>query len=150
MASLIGEYEVTLDSKGRFLLPAGFKKQLAEGDDVCFVINRGIETCLSLYPMSSWEPLDQKMNALNDFNPKVREFKRLFLNGANKVEPDGASRILVPPRLKEYAGFGKEVVMVGMGNKMEIWDKSKYNKLFDSTTPEELSNLADEVTKGLW
>lgn len=150
MASLIGEYEVTLDSKGRFLLPAGFKKQLAEGDDVCFVINRGIEECLSLYPMSSWEPLDQKLNGLNDFNPKVREFKRLFLNGANKVEPDGAGRILVPQRLKEHASIEKEAIMVGMGNKMEIWDKSKYNKLFDSATPEGLSSLADEVTKGLW
>ncbi len=149
MTGLIGEFEVTLDAKGRFLLPAGFKKQLAEGDDVRFVINRGIENCLSIYPMSSWQPLAEKINALNDFNPKVREFKRLFLNGATFVEPDSAGRILIPARLKEYAGLEKEAVMMGIGEKMELWDKRKYDKLFDSTTPEQLNDLANEVMGGL-
>lgn len=149
MTGLIGEYEITLDAKGRFLLPAGFRKQLSEGDDVRFVINRGIEKCLSIYPMSSWEPLAQKIDALNDFNPKVREFKRLFLNGATFVEPDSAGRILIPGRLKEYADLEKDAVMMGMGEKMEIWNKDKYNKLFDSTTPEELDALAKEVMGGM-
>ena len=149
MTGLIGEFEVTLDSKGRFLLPAGFKKQLAEGDDVRFVINRGIENCLSIYPMSSWQPLADKIDALNDFNPKVREFKRLFLNGATFVEPDSAGRVLIPARLKEHAGIEKEAVMMGIGEKMELWDKSKYNKLFDSTTPEQLDDLAKEVMGGM-
>lgn len=149
MTGLIGEFEVTLDAKGRFLLPAGFKKQLAEGDDVRFVINRGIENCLSIYPMSSWQPLAEKINALNDFNPKVREFKRLFLNGATFVEPDSAGRILIPARLKEYAGLEKDAVMMGIGEKMELWDKRKYDKLFDSTTPEQLNDLANEVMGGL-
>ncbi|HUN03180.1 MAG TPA: hypothetical protein PLS00_10015 [Niabella sp.] len=80
MAVLLGEYEATLDSKGRFLLPAGFKKQLSAEDADRFVINRGFENCLSLYPLSSWTPLAEKINALNDFDPKVREFKRYFLN----------------------------------------------------------------------
>lgn len=149
MTGLIGEFEVTLDAKGRFLLPSGFKKQLAEGDDVRFVINRGIENCLSIYPMSSWQPLAEKINALNDFNPKVREFKRLFLNGATFVEPDSAGRILIPARLKEYAGLEKEAVMMGIGEKMELWDKRKYEKLFDSTTPDQLNDLANEVMGGL-
>lgn len=149
MTGLIGEFEVTLDAKGRFLLPSGFKKQLVEGDDVRFVINRGIENCLSIYPMSSWQPLAEKINALNDFNPKVREFKRLFLNGATFVEPDSAGRILIPARLKEYAGLEKEAVMMGIGEKMELWDKRKYEKLFDSTTPDQLNDLANEVMGGL-
>ncbi len=149
MTGLIGEFEVTLDAKGRFLLPSGFKKQLAEGDDVRFVINRGIENCLSIYSMSSWQPLAEKINALNDFNPKVREFKRLFLNGATFVEPDSAGRILIPARLKEYAGLEKEAVMMGIGEKMELWDKRKYEKLFDSTTPDQLNDLANEVMGGL-
>ena len=149
MTGLIGEFEVTLDAKGRFLLPAGFKKQLAEGDDARFVINRGIENCLSIYPMSSWQPLAEKIDALNDFNPKVREFKRLFLNGATFVEPDSAGRILIPARLKEHADIEKEAVMMGIGEKMELWDKSKYNKLFDSTTPEQLNDLANEVMGGM-
>ena len=149
MTGLIGEFEVTLDAKGRFLLPSGFKKQLVEGDDVRFVINRGIENCLSIYPMSSWQPLADKIDALNDFNPKVREFKRLFLNGATFVEPDSAGRILIPARLKEHAGIEKEAVMMGIGEKMELWDKTKYKELFDSTSPEDLKDLASEVMVGL-
>jgi len=78
MTGFLGEFEATVDAKGRFLLPAGFKKQLAEGDTVRFVLNRGFEKCLSLYPVSSWEPLALKINALNDFDPKVRQFKRYF------------------------------------------------------------------------
>jgi len=149
MKGLIGEFEVTLDSKGRFLLPSGFKKQLAEGDDVRFVINRGIENCLSIYPMSSWQPLADKIDALNDFNPKVREFKRLFLNGATFVEPDSAGRILIPARLKEHAGIEKDAVVMGIGEKMELWDKSKYKELFDSTSPDDLKDLAAEVMAGM-
>lgn len=149
MTGLIGEYEVTLDAKARFLLPAGFKKQLVAGDELRFVINRGIEQCLSLYPMSSWTPLAEKINALNDFNPKVREFKRLFLNGATFVETDGAGRILIPPTLKEYASLEKEIVVMGMGEKMEIWNKNKYRQLFDLITPETLRDLASEVMGGL-
>lgn len=149
MKGLIGEFEVTLDSKGRFLLPSGFKKQLAEGDDVRFVINRGIENCLTIYPMSSWQPLADKIDALNDFNPKVREFKRLFLNGATFVEPDSAGRILIPSRLKEHAGIEKDAVMMGNGEKMELWDKTRYKELFDSISAEDLKNLAAEVMAGM-
>ncbi|OJU28911.1 MAG: division/cell wall cluster transcriptional repressor MraZ [Sphingobacteriales bacterium 41-5] len=149
MKGLIGEFEVTLDSKGRFLLPSGFKKQLAEGDDVRFVINRGIENCLTIYPMSSWQPLADKIDALNDFNPKVREFKRLFLNGATFVEPDSAGRILIPARLKEHAGIEKDAVMMGNGEKMELWDKTRYKELFDSISAEDLKNLAAEVMAGM-
>ena len=145
MKGLIGEFEVTLDSKGRFLLPSGFRKQLSEGDDVRFVINRGIENCLSIFPMSSWQPLADKIDALNDFNPKVREFKRLFLNGATFVEPDSAGRVLIPSRLKEHAGIEKDAVMIGNGEKMELWDKTKYRELFESTSPEHLKQLAKEV-----
>jgi MraZ protein len=150
MTGLIGEYEITLDPKGRFLLPAGFKRQLAEGDDVRFVVNRGIEKCLSIYPMSSWKPLSEKIDKLNDFNPKVREFKRLFLNGATFVEPDSIGRILIPARAKEYAGIQKDAVMMGMGEKMEIWDKNKYDEIFNTTTPEGLNNLATEIMGGMY
>jgi MraZ protein len=80
MIGFIGEYEATIDSKGRFLLPAGIKKQLPEGQIPVFVINRGFEKCLSMYPMESWAPLYQSISSLNDFDPKVREFRRYFLN----------------------------------------------------------------------
>jgi MraZ protein len=145
MIGFLGEYEATLDAKGRFLLPAGFKKQLPETGNMRFVINRGFEKCLSLYPIENWEPLFSEISQLNDFDPKVREFRRFFLNGATFVEPDTAGRLLVPPNLKEQAGLEKDIVLVAAVKKIEIWDSNTYKKLFESFSPEAFSGLADEV-----
>ncbi|GAA4337412.1 division/cell wall cluster transcriptional repressor MraZ [Flaviaesturariibacter amylovorans] len=143
--SFLGEYEATLDAKGRFLLPAGFKRQLPEGEATRFVINRGFEKCLTLYPVQSWQPLFDQIATLNDFDPKVREFRRFFLNGAIEVEPDTAGRILVPNNLKEYAGLGKDIVLVAAVNKIEIWEQTEYQKFFDSVSAKEFSALAATV-----
>lgn len=146
--SFLGEYEATLDAKGRFLLPAGFKRQLPEGESTRFVVNRGFEKCLTLYPMQSWQPLYDRISALNDFDPKVREFRRYFLNGAIEVEPDSAGRILLPQNLKDYAGLGKDIVLVAAVNKIEIWDQEKYKKFFESYSPDDFSALAQSVMVG--
>jgi MraZ protein len=143
--SFLGEYEATRDVKGRFLLPAGFKRQIPESEITRFVVNRGFEKCLSLYPMQSWKPLYDQISTLNDFDPKVREFRRYFLNGAIEVEPDSAGRILIPQNLKDYAGLGKDIVLVAAVNKLEIWDREKYQKFFDSVSPEDFSALAQSV-----
>jgi MraZ protein len=145
MIGFIGEYEATLDSKGRFLLPAGIKKQLPEGEEPVFVVNRGFEKCLTMYPMQSWKPLFENLSTLNDFDPKVREFRRYFLNGAMQLELDGAGRILLPKGLLEHAGLEKDIVLVAAMNKMEIWDKQTYHKLFDNFSPDSFSGLAAEV-----
>jgi MraZ protein len=145
MTGFLGEYEVTVDAKGRFLLPAGFKKQLLEESASQFVINRGIESCLSLYPMQSWEPIFSEISQLNDFDPKVRDFRRYFLNGATQVELDSAGRLLLPKTLMEYAGLEKDIVLVSAVTKIEIWDKSKYKALFDNFSPEAYSKLANDV-----
>ena len=145
MNGFIGEYEATLDTKGRFLLPAGFKKQLPEEAGSQFVINRGFEKCLTLYPMKSWDPIFAELGKLNDFDPKVREFRRYFLNGATVLELDSAGRLLVPSNLKEHAGLEKDIVLVAAMNKIEIWDKDKYQQLFESFSPEAFSQLAQQV-----
>jgi MraZ protein len=145
MIGFLGEYEATLDSKGRFLLPAGFKKQLPEEGGSQFVINRGFEKCLSLYPMKSWEPIFEDISKLNDFDPKVREFRRYFLNGATLMDLDSAGRLLVPQNLKEHAGLEKDIVLVSAVNKIEIWDKTKYQQFFESFSPEAFSSLAYTV-----
>lgn len=147
MSGFIGEYEAKLDAKGRFLLPAGFKKQMPEGA-VPFVLNRGFEKCLSLYTAESWNPIFKKLSQLNDFDPKVREFKRYFLNGATPVEPDTAGRLLLPKNLMEYAGLDKDIVLVSAIDKIEIWDKTKYKQFFDNFSPESFSDLAKEVMAG--
>jgi MraZ protein len=147
MTSFLGEYEVAIDAKGRFLLPSGFRKQLPADAAERFVINRGFEHCLTLYPMDSWNILSEKINRLNDFNPKVREFKRLFLNGANMIDVDSAGRILLPKPLQEYAGIKKDVVLSAQGNKVEIWDKDTYYK-YISEHASSFSDLAAEVAGG--
>ena len=136
-----------MDAKGRFLLPSGFRKQLPEGSAERFVINRGFENCLTLYPMDSWTVLSEKINKLNDFNPKVREFKRLFLNGANIVEADSAGRILLPKPLQEYAGLKKDIIMSAQGNKVELWDKDTYYNYINQHAGG-FSDLAAEVAGG--
>ena len=148
MIGFLGEYEATLDAKGRFLLPVGFKKQLSDEAGGPFVISRGFEKCLTLYPIKNWEPIFSALSKLNDFDPKVREFRRYFLNGATTVELDSASRLLVPPNLKEHAGLEKDIVLVSAVNKIEIWDKIKYQQFFDTFSPEAFSNLANEVMTG--
>ncbi|HUQ96543.1 MAG TPA: division/cell wall cluster transcriptional repressor MraZ [Chitinophagaceae bacterium] len=145
MASFLGEFEATLDPKGRFLLPAGFKRQIPEGENTRFVINRGFEKCLSLYPMASWQPLYDQISTLNDFDPKVREFRRYFLNGATEVELDSAGRLLLPPNLKEYAGLEKDIVLASAIDKIEIWSTDQYKKFFESYAPEDFSALAQKV-----
>lgn len=148
MIGFLGEYEATLDSKGRFLLPVGFKKQLKEEDPTQFVVSRGFEKCLTLYPIKNWEPIFSELSKLNDFDPKVREFRRYFLNGATTVELDSAGRLLVPPNLKEHAGLEKDIVLVAAMNKIEIWDKNKYQQFFESFSPESFSQLAQQVMAG--
>lgn len=144
MTSFLGEYEVAIDAKGRFLLPSGFRKQLAEGMGEKFVINRGFENCLSIYTTDVWNAISEKINRLNDFKPNVREFKRLFLNGATIVEVDSADRLLLPKPLQEYAGIKKDAVLSAQGNKVELWDKDTYYNYLRERAGG-FSKLAEEV-----
>lgn len=148
MTGFLGEYEATLDAKGRFLLPAGFKKQIAESAGNQFVVNRGFEKCLTLYPMNEWQPIFEKISKLNDFDPKAREFRRYFLNGATILELDSAGRLLVPKNLMTHAGLDKELVLTAATNKIEIWDKIKYQEFFENFSPQGFSDLAQQVMAG--
>lgn len=147
MIQFLGEYEATLDAKGRFSLPTGFKKQLPEGA-LQFVVNRGFEKCLSLYPVESWTPVFAKISALNDFNPGVRDFRRKFLGGATEVEADTAGRVLLPPSLRAHAGLKKDIILVAAVDKIEIWDAEAYKQIFDNFSAEDFSKLAETVMGG--
>ena len=144
MSTFRGEYEATVDAKGRFLLPAGIKKKLPEGT-VTFMLNRGIEKCLTLYTVEEWENIEQQVSRLNDFDEETRVFRRKFLGGITEVELDVAGRMLLPPSLKEYAGLKKDILLVGLLNKIEIWDSGKYNQLFEYFSSETFSQLASKV-----
>ena len=144
MQGFHGEYEATVDAKGRFLLPGGLKKQLPEGESR-FILSRGFEKCLTLYPLKSWELIIAKISKLNDFDPKVRQFRRQFLGGATEIELDGAGRMLLPGTLREFAGLNKDIVLAAALDRFEIWNASKYTQLFEDFSPDAFSNLAQEV-----
>ena len=143
-----GEYEATVDAKGRFLLPGGLKKQLPE-EESRFILSRGFEKCLTLYHLKSWELIIAKISKLNDFDPKVRQFRRQFLGGATEIELDSAGRMLMPATLKEYASITKDVTINAVIDRFEIWDSTKYKRLFEEVSPKEFSDLANEVMSGI-
>ena len=147
MQQFLGEYEVLLDAKMRFLLPAAFRKQLTESTADRFVINRGFDGCLVLYPMDVWQATSAHVNAMNDFLPEVRQFKRLFLNGATIVEVDSAGRILLPKTLTEAVGIEKEIVFSAQGNKVELWDKKTYHNYLNQNAGS-FSALAAKLANG--
>ena len=148
MTGFHGEYQSTIDAKGRFHLPGSLKKQLVEGENR-FIVSRGFEKCLTLYPLKSWQSILDRISQLNDFDPKVRQFRRQFLGGATEVELDAAGRILLPPTLREFALPGKEFVLAAALDRFEIWDASKYKQLFEDFSADAFSNLAQEVMAGI-
>ncbi len=127
MKPLIGEFDCKLDAKGRFLLPMGLRRQLPEEQQTEFVVNRGLDTCLVLYPIQVWETELERIQSKNQFVSKNRAFTRMFLNGATPLSLDGNGRALLPKRLMEYAGLAKEIVLIAQIDKVEIWDKQAYD-----------------------
>lgn len=144
MYNLLGEYDCKLDAKGRFLVPSGLRKQLPEDEQIDFVINRGLEECLVLYPRKVWDKEMERLAALNPFDKKAQAFKRLFRNGATPVELDGNGRALISKGLMERAGLTKEIKLISDIDRVEIWDKSKYEAWLNDPS-NSLADLADEV-----
>ena len=141
---LLGEYDFKLDAKGRMRLPSGLIAQLGEGEKHKFVINRGFEKCLMLYPEAVWTKISAEVDQLNLYNKKNRDFVRYFYRGAQELMMDGAERILLPKRLLEYAGIDKDVVLSAYNGRIEIWTKDEYDNLLDEE-PADFSDLANDV-----
>lgn len=133
---LSGEFQNNLDSKGRLIIPSKVKEALGEK----FMITRGIEKCLLVYPMESWAVMEEIRSNLDFFDENARMFERYFFGGAEPCEIDGQGRVLIPLNLRKHAGLEKEVYTVGTGNKLEIWDKQEYMKYCEARyNPETLS-----------
>ncbi len=142
MTFFTSEYESKLDVKGRLVLPARIKSQLpAEGGEL--VIRRGFENCLVVYPMVEFKKVFSRISGLSEFNEEYRKLQRNFLSGVVTVELDANGRFLIPKNLLTYAGIEKDVVLVGVGNKVEIWNPSSYEKHLIQD-PAELSKLAEK------
>ncbi|MCB9195977.1 MAG: division/cell wall cluster transcriptional repressor MraZ [Flavobacteriales bacterium] len=144
MSGFIGEYHCKLDAKGRLSLPAEMRKQLSPEDAETFVISRGVDDCLSLYPMSEWARVMEKLRSLNRFKAKDRKFARMFQKGATKLAVDASGRLLFPKALMGWAGIQKDIVLVANVDLWEIWDKKRYEELLSSDW-DEFEDLAAEV-----
>jgi len=125
----IGEYQHSIDPKGRMAVPAKFRNQLAKGA----VVTKGLDDCLFLYPKAEWQKLADKLAALPISKANTRAFARLMLAGAMEAEIDNQGRMLIPEYLRQYAGMKKKVVVTGLYNRLEIWDEIKWNKYKQGT-----------------
>ena len=135
----MGEYNHSIDAKGRLIIPSKFRDML--GDE--FVVTEGLEGCLFVFEKDDFESFMDKLNEKSDLEAKVRKIKRFFISGAQEMEPDKQGRMLVPPTLREYAGLEKEVVFAGVGGHIEIWDKSKWD---DVTSFDDINDIAEELS----
>lgn len=122
-----GVNTLQLDSKGRLAIPTRYREALARQCNGQMVVTVDRDHCLLLYPLPDWEEIERKLVRLPSFNPQARRLQRLLMGHATECELDGAGRILIPPPLREFAGFNKAVVLIGQGNKFEIWNEETWN-----------------------
>ncbi|MBJ6145117.1 division/cell wall cluster transcriptional repressor MraZ [Hymenobacter sp. BT559] len=141
--SLTGEYDCKLDPKGRLVLPAKVKAALPDAYANQLVLVRGLEPCLVLYPRSAWDVIQARVMALDEFNEEYRQFQRNFLRGVTEVELDNIGRFLLPGSMRRYAGLEKEAIIVGLGNRCELWDPTRYDDYLIKD-PGEFSKLAQK------
>ncbi len=137
---LIGEFEHSLDSKGRLIMPAKLRETIGEK----FVVTKGLDGCLFAFSITEWQNFEEKLKSLPLSNRNSREFSRFFLSGATECEIDKQGRFLIPNNLRESANLQKEVVIIGVGTRIEIWDKEKW----DSYNNENISveDIAENMT----
>ncbi|KYG72508.1 division/cell wall cluster transcriptional repressor MraZ [Roseivirga echinicomitans] len=128
MAFFTSEYDCKLDVKGRLALPSKVRAALPDNASEELVLRRGFEPCLVLYPMIEYKKIYSKIKGLSEFSEEYRRFQRTFFRGNVDVELDGAGRINIPKKMMEYASLEKEVVLVGLGNRIEIWNPDQYEE----------------------
>ncbi len=144
MTGFLGEFSCAIDNKNRLRVPAALLKQLLPSDMGRFVVNRGFEKCLVLYPISEWERVFARINKLNTFKKEHREFKRSFLRGATELMLDSAERVLIPRQLMEYADIENEVILAANGSIIEVWNPKVYDAML-SEDSDKYSELAERV-----
>ncbi|MFV0519435.1 MAG: division/cell wall cluster transcriptional repressor MraZ [Lachnospirales bacterium] len=138
----LGEYSHNIDLKGRLIVPSKIRENLSAS----FVVTKGLDNCLFLYNIEDWTVLSDKIKALPVTDKSVRQFVRFFFGGACELEIDAQGRILLPNNLREFAGFNKEIITIGVSNRVEIWAKENYdeyseNNVFDEVLAEKMANL---------
>ena len=136
----MGEYNHTIDTKGRLIIPSKFREALGDG----FVVTKGLDGCLFVYDNAEWTAFEEKLKALPMTNKESRKFVRFFLAGAAEVEVDKQGRILIPAVLREFAGLDKDVVLVGVASRIEIWSKEKWE---DASEYDDMEDIAEHMSE---
>ena len=131
----MGEYNHTLDAKGRLIIPSRLRENLGDS----FVVTKGMDGCLFVFPDNEWKEFEEKLKNLPMVNKEARQFTRFFLAGAMLAEIDKSGRILLPQTLREYAQIDHETVLVGVGNRVEIWSKERWE---GTVTYQDLDDIA--------
>lgn len=138
----MGEYSHSIDNKGRLIFPAKFRDELGE----TFIATKGLDNCLFVYTRSEWAILEEKLKRLPIAKPEARAFVRFFFSGAAELECDKQGRVLLPTNLRDHARLDKDVVVIGVSTRIEVWDKvawDEYNQKVSPTVAEIAENLAD-------
>ena len=138
-----GEFQHGVDDKGRLIMPAKFREALGSH----YMIAKGMEHCLFVYTMTEWSRLEEKLNSLNVFNKKIRDFKRRFFSGSGECETDKQGRVLINQELRSYAGIIRDVYILGAGEHIEIWDKATWEAYRDNLD-DDYEELAEELFLG--
>jgi len=140
-----GEYEVTLDSKGRIMLPAGLKKQVPDSEcEEVFMICKGPEKFITLYTQSQWKRVEAFIDRINDFNEEGEELKS-YLVSATPIELDSAGRIVIPKRMLTKANITKDIMLHGMKDKIAIWDATEYDDFRDGIDQDRVKQLKSKI-----
>ncbi len=136
----IGEYQHTVDEKGRLAIPVKFRRQLVKGA----VVTRGLDSCLFVYTREEWKKLAERLSALPFSQANSRAFARLMLAGAMDVDIDAQGRVVLPEYLRRYAGIAKETVVAGLYNRLEIWDTAAWEK-YKTETEKNSTDIAEKL-----
>lgn len=137
---LIGEYEHSVDAKGRLIMPSKLKQDLDES----FIVTKGLDSCLFVFSLTEWSNFEEKLKTLPLTNKNARDFVRFFLSGATECELDKQGRFLISANLRQYASLEKDVVIIGVGTRLEIWNKEKWQEY---SNEENIS--ADEIAENM-
>ncbi len=133
MIKFRGVSNLSLDAKGRIVLPARYRERLVELCESQLVVTIDTDQpCLLIYPLPEWELIEEKIEALPSFNPTTRRIQRLLIGHATEIEVDANGRMLLSNPLREFAGLGKRVVLIGQGKKLELWDEACWNQRIES------------------
>lgn len=134
-----GEYFHTIDSKGRIIVPMKLREELSQN----FVVTKGLDGCLFVYPLDAWQVLEDKIRALP--LSKSRDLQRFFFSSAIDCNVDSQGRILISQNLREYASLAKDVTIIGVSERAEIWDKDKFNAYNNNITPEQIEKAMEDI-----